>query len=417
MSLLKSRGKRLVKRGVTGLLILSMVSTIPAYDGSLDKILQIGPEKVCAETAKEKKKKAEKKLNKVQNEITNLKDAQKKVSKDLDKKAQRLKALIEYQKKLDKKITKKQKEINKCRENLAEAKKKEEDEYASMKLRIRFMYENSTSDSIWMAILQSNGVSDMLNRIEYISDVYKSDRELMESYKAAVKKVKKISKKLDEDMEGLLELQDEYSAKQDEVEKVIASLESKKDKYAAQLTEAKKQQKAYQKTISEQAAIIQRQEAEAARIAAARAAAYQGGGTGKGGISRDSKYLNDSSYNPSPSTSVTGQQIVQYAMQFCGNPYVWGGNSLTKGCDCSGFVHLVYAHFGISTPRYSQAFKNGGKPVAYANIQAGDVVVYPGHVAIYIGNGCIVEAQSSKAGITSYRRVNCHTITAIRRYV
>ena len=74
-------------------------------------------------------------------------------------------------------------------------------------------------------------------------------------------------------------------------------------------------------------------------------------------------------------------------------------------------------HFGISTPRYSQAFKNVGQPVAYQNIQAGDVVVYPGHVAIYIGNGCIVEAQSTRAGITNTRSVNCHTITAIRRLV
>ena len=109
--------------------------------------------------------------------------------------------------------------------------------------------------------------------------------------------------------------------------------------------------------------------------------------------------------------------IVEFASQFIGNPYVWGGNSLTNGVDCSGFVHLVYAHFGISTPRYSQAFKSVGQPVSYQNIQAGDVVVYPGHVAIYIGNGNIVEAQSTRAGITNSRPVNCHTITAIRRLV
>jgi cell wall-associated NlpC family hydrolase len=106
---------------------------------------------------------------------------------------------------------------------------------------------------------------------------------------------------------------------------------------------------------------------------------------------------------------------VAYALQFVGNPYVWGGNSLTNGVDCSGFVHEVYAHFGISTPRYSQSFKTAGQPVSYNNMKAGDVVVYPGHVAIYIGNGLIVEAQSTKAGITSSRSVNCHTITAIRR--
>ena len=113
----------------------------------------------------------------------------------------------------------------------------------------------------------------------------------------------------------------------------------------------------------------------------------------------------------------TRESMVNFALQFLGNPYVWGGTSLTNGCDCSGFVHQVYAHFGISTPRYSQAFKSVGQPVSYQNIQAGDVVVYPGHVAIYIGNGNIEEAQSTRAGITNSRPVNCHTITAIRRLV
>jgi len=142
-----------------------------------------------------------------------------------------------------------------------------------------------------------------------------------------------------------------------------------------------------------------------------------GGGTGaSGGIASDS-YLKDPDCNPSQTTNVGGADIVAYAQQFVGNPYVWGGNSLTNGVDCSGFVHQVYAHFGISTPRYSQAFKSVGQPVSYQNIQAGDVVVYPGHVAIYIGNGNIVEAQSTRAGITNSRPVNCHTITAIRRLV
>lgn len=130
-----------------------------------------------------------------------------------------------------------------------------------------------------------------------------------------------------------------------------------------------------------------------------------------------SETTTDTSSNTATSSGSGGSSVVDYAKQFVGNPYVWGGNSLTNGVDCSGFVHQVYAHFGISTPRYSQAFKSVGQPVSYQNIQAGDVVVYPGHVAIYIGNGNIVEAQSTRAGITNSRPVNCHTITAIRRLV
>ena len=160
----------------------------------------------------------------------------------------------------------------------------------------------------------------------------------------------------------------------------------------------------------------------AAAAAAARAnsssssPSYDGGGAGKGG-SIASDYAAGGGKNPGASTGVSGSSVVSYAMQFVGNPYVWGGNSLTNGVDCSGFVHEVYAHFGISTPRYSQAFKSVGQAVSFDNIQPGDVVVYPGHVAIYAGGGVIVEAQSTKAGITANRSVQCHTILAIRRLV
>ena len=111
---------------------------------------------------------------------------------------------------------------------------------------------------------------------------------------------------------------------------------------------------------------------------------------------------------------VPGEVLVEKAKQFIGTPYVYGGMS-PAGFDCSGFVNQVFKHFGISVPRQSQAFKTVGKAVSFDNLKAGDIVVYPGHVAIYIGNGCIVEAQSSSAGITSNRSVKCSTITAIRR--
>ncbi len=119
------------------------------------------------------------------------------------------------------------------------------------------------------------------------------------------------------------------------------------------------------------------------------------------------------------STSVSGSSVASYASQFVGNPYVWGGNSLTSGCDCSGFVVQVYSHFGIdlSATRTSGALEGVGQSVSYENIQPGDIVCYPGHVAIYAGGGRIVEAQSSKTGITSNRSVTCSSITAIRRVV
>ena len=370
---------------------------------------------VYAKTEAEKKRDAyKKKLREKNGDIANIKDSQSDVKDSISVAAAKMKTLLSKQEQLKSDIKDKQNEVEQANKKLEEAKEEEQKQYDAMKLRIQYLYENSTDNSIWSAILESNGLSDMLNRIEYATDLYKSDRELMTSYQNAVKKVEDWTMQLADEMDSLLALQDKYQTQQGELKTLMAKLEKQKDAYAQQLAEAQKQAQDYKKTISKQEAIIRAQEAAAAR---ANANTYDGGGTGaSGGIASDS-YLKDPDRNPSQTTNVGGADIVAYAQQFVGNPYVWGGNSLTNGVDCSGFVHQVYAHFGISTPRYSQAFKSVGQPVSYQNIQAGDVVVYPGHVAIYIGNGNIVEAQSTRAGITNSRPVNCHTITAIRRLV
>ena len=370
---------------------------------------------VYAKTEAEKKRDAYKKKLKAKNsDIANIKDSQSDVKDSITAAAAKMKTLLSKQEQLKSDIKDKQNEVGQANKKLEEAKEEEQNQYDAMKLRIQYLYENSTDNSIWSAILESNGLSDMLNRIEYATDLYKSDRELMTSYQNAVKKVEDWTMQLADEMDSLLALQDKYQTQQGELKTLMAKLEQQKDAYAQQLAEAQKQAQDYKKTISKQEAIIRAQEAAAAR---ANANTYDGGGTGaSGGIASDS-YLKDPDCNPSQTTDVSGADIVAFAQQFVGHPYVWGGNSLTNGVDCSGFVHQVYAHFGISTPRYSQAFKSVGQPVSYQNIQAGDVVVYPGHVAIYIGNGNIVEAQSTRAGITNSRPVNCHTITAIRRLV
>lgn len=95
----------------------------------------------------------------------------------------------------------------------------------------------------------------------------------------------------------------------------------------------------------------------------------------------------------------SGQAVVDYACQFIGNPYVWGGTSLTNGADCSGFVQAVYAHFGISLPRTSAEQRNAGVSVSYSEAVPGDVICYDGHVGIYAGNGQIVNAMNERDGI------------------
>ena len=417
-------------RAICTVLTSALVFTGPAVEGTtFSGYINSGLEKVYAKTKKQKdaekkKSQAEQDLKDKKNEINGLKDQQQTTADDIKNKSAKLDEILAAQKKLQKDITSKQAEIEQNQKDLAAAQEKQQEQYDAMKKRIQFMYENSAEDNIWTAIIESNGITDMLNRIEYVSDVYDSDRALMDSYQAAVEQVKEIGTKLDKDMNELTAMQDDYEKQQADVEAAIVALENQKEQYASQIAQAQQQADNYQNIITAQGKIIQEQEAAAAAAAAAAARAnssssspsYDGGGAGKGGsIAGD--YASGGGKNPGASTGVSGSSVVSYAMQFVGNPYVWGGNSLTNGVDCSGFVHEVYAHFGISTPRYSQAFKSVGQAVSFDNIQPGDVVVYPGHVAIYAGGGVIVEAQSTKAGITANRSVQCHTILAIRRLV
>lgn len=114
------------------------------------------------------------------------------------------------------------------------------------------------------------------------------------------------------------------------------------------------------------------------------------------------------------SGSGKGQSVANYAMQFIGNPYVYGGTSLTNGADCSGFVQSVYKNFGISLPRSSSAQRSAGTAVDYANAQPGDIICYSGHVGIYIGNGQIVHASSPTTGI-KIGNATYRSILSVRR--
>lgn len=112
-----------------------------------------------------------------------------------------------------------------------------------------------------------------------------------------------------------------------------------------------------------------------------------------------------------PSSS-NGQAVVDYACQFVGNPYVYGGSSLTNGADCSGFVMSVYAAFGVSLPHSSKALRSVGYEVSTSDMQPGDIICYSGHVAIYVGNNTVVHASNKKEGIkytspASYKKIIC----------
>ena len=127
------------------------------------------------------------------------------------------------------------------------------------------------------------------------------------------------------------------------------------------------------------------------------------------------------SLDPAPDEALlsgNGSDIINYALQFVGNPYVYGGTSLTNGADCSGFIKSIYEHFGVSLPHSSTALRSKGQAVASLDdAKAGDIICYSGHVALYMGNGKIVHASSSKSGIKISNNADYRQIVAIRRIV
>lgn len=123
------------------------------------------------------------------------------------------------------------------------------------------------------------------------------------------------------------------------------------------------------------------------------------GDESQGVINIEETSLNEAKLDPIKAQEAQGQAVIDYACQFIGNPYVWGGTDLENGADCSGFVQSVYKHFGVELPRTSGEQRGAGVEVAYEEAMPGDIICYDGHVGLYMGEDKIVNAIGRKYGI------------------
>ena len=123
----------------------------------------------------------------------------------------------------------------------------------------------------------------------------------------------------------------------------------------------------------------------------------------------------NSSNTSKPDNASAGQKIANKGCEYIGNPYVYGGNSLTNGIDCSGFTQQIYAAFGVSLPRVDSAQALCGVEIPLSQAKAGDLLCYYGHVGIYNGSGGIIHASSPGVGIVEFSNCQYRTLRCVRR--
>ena len=363
---------------------------------------------------------------------------------------------------LENDIASKEAEIEKTKGDLTKAQNAKDKQYTAMKKRIQYLYEKGGNNAWFQMMLNADNLADLLTRAEYTQQMYEQDRESLQKYARTIEEVQKLEEQYEQEKADFETMKEEYEAQQSNLQYQLDVTRANSADCENEIAYAQQQATEYANLLEQQQAEIEqleaeriaaeeeaRRQAEAAAAAAAAEAAESGntsaevqydenGNVESGSSDTSSNYEYDeygnvidtdntvdnssseSSSDSSASSSTSsgsGSSVVSYATQFVGNPYVWGGTSLTSGADCSGFVQSVYANFGVSLPRTSYEQQNAGYEVSYADAQPGDLICYGGHVAIYMGNGQIVHASNSRDGIKVSNNAAYRTITSVRRLV
>ena len=362
-------------------------------------------------------------------------------------------------------IEKKENELNKTGEQLNTAKEQKKVQQEAMKKRIQYMYEEGKDNGLLQSVIEVKSVAEVLNRVENTQDIYKFDRECLNSYTETVEKIEGLQKLQQKQRSELVAAKKEQEQIQKELERLKGQVLAASSDYQAQIsycTEVAAQYEALIQQQNDQIWQLQVMQAEAiaeeqARIYAAQQAAIQAAAAqqvmeqayvqNQGQVeveNVDQYYYDGNEYEnnfeqtyvpiesqemiqevqevgykesaPTYSDGNLGSQIANYATQFVGNPYVWGGTSLTNGADCSGFVQSVFGDYGINLSRTTYTQANEGTAVSYSDMQPGDVINYGFHTAIYLGDNKIVHAADQSQGIIIQDNPAYQPIVTIRRF-
>ncbi len=380
---------------------------------------------------KQQNKEDEGKLEDLDDQVNELEGEQEGIDAEIQVLSNEIAEIMASISLLEEEIEAKKAQIEQAKIDLEEAQKVERQQYEAMKVRVKAVYESGKT-SFLDILFSASSMQDMLNKADYVERMHEYDKKMFTNYKIARQNVEDLKETLEIEESELEATQEGLEEEQGSVEEARAELQAISADYAIQISKARQQAEVYKQQIKQRNAQIKQIEAEEERKKKEEEERKKKEEEAKKNSSNNNNSNNSDNSTASDSApakevsakstagketvasakgSAKGKEVANYACGFVGNPYVAGGTSLTKGADCSGFTQSVYKAFGYSLPRNSTSQRSVGREVSYAEAEPGDIICYPGHVAIYIGNGKIVHASSAKTGIkisnALYRDILC----------
>ncbi|MBP5281726.1 MAG: C40 family peptidase [Lachnospiraceae bacterium] len=285
-----------------------------------------------------------------------------------------------------------------------------------MEIRARRIYETGNTSFINM-LLEGLGFGKLLNRLDYVEQVYSYDKNKLSEYEAMRKLTKEMWDQLQAEKAQLQKEKDAFELEKADLELAKQDLDRQKEELDQALAVRKRESANFEAEIKKAKqeanmakALIRQEQQELANLQSQAMAGQTAAATG---TYTDTGYT---SIVDAASGTDLQKRVAKYALQFVGNPYQMGGTSLTNGTDCSGFTMRVYKDFGYNISRTSYQQRSDGIGVSYSEAQPGDIICYEGHVGLYIGGGKIVHASNKRDGI-KVSNATYRSIITVRRII